>query len=77
MAVLSHHYMNEHELSERLKFIRGAEDILSKAVKEYSRLTGIEVPEIRNHLSIRRIDQSLTWIEFEYRDSHFYYRNHE
>ncbi|HEU18058.1 MAG TPA: hypothetical protein ENO00_01575 [Deltaproteobacteria bacterium] len=77
MAVLTHYDMNENELSERLKFIRGAEDILSRAVKEYSRLTGIGVQEIRNHLSIRHIDQSLAWVEFEYRDSYFYYRKHE
>ncbi|MBN2254669.1 MAG: hypothetical protein JW736_03105 [Deltaproteobacteria bacterium] len=77
MAVSNHDEMNESELSKRLNFIRGVEKILSQAVKEYSRLTGIAAEEIRNHLSIRRIDASLIWIEFEYGDSHFYYRRHE
>ncbi len=77
MPVVLRHNMNESELSERLKYIRGAEDILSQAVKEYSRLTGIEVKDIRNHLTIQCIDESLTWVEFDYRDSHFYYRKHE
>ena len=77
MTVVSHHNMNENELSERLKYIRGVENILSQAVEKYSRLTGVEVKEIWNHLTIRCIDQSLTWVEFDYRDAHFYYRKHE
>lgn len=74
MAHLSNNEMNDAELSERLKFVQRAEEIVNLAVREYSKITGIHENMIREKMLIRRIDQALNWIEFEYLDTYFSYR---
>jgi hypothetical protein len=74
MAHLSDNNKNEAELSERLKFVHEAEEIVNLAVREYSKITGIDEKMIREKMVLRRIDQALNCIEFEYLDTFFSYR---
>lgn len=71
---LSNNEMNEAELSRRLKFVQEVEEIVKLAVREYSKITGIHENMIREKMLIRRIDQALNSIEFEYMDTFFSYR---
>lgn len=74
MALLSKNEMNEVELSERLKFVHKAEEIVNLAVREYSKITGIDESMIREKMVLRHIDQALNCVEFEYLDTYFSYR---
>ena len=74
MAHLTNNELNETELSNRLKLVHEAEEIVNLAVKEYSKITGIHENVIREKMLIRHIDQTLSCIEFEYLDTYFSYR---
>ncbi|MBN1829003.1 MAG: hypothetical protein JW884_07650 [Deltaproteobacteria bacterium] len=72
--MLYNNFFNNIDPSERLRIMRGVEEMLSLAVRKYAAVAGLNETAVRSTVSIRSIDQALRWIEIEFQDNLFHYR---
>lgn len=60
-------------MTEQVQYVQRMQEIKECAVKQFSRLTGIDETKVVETMVIRAVHEDFDWIEFECKGNFFHY----